>query len=173
MPTEPKRKPCTKPGPYKPRERHKEPKDAPMTSAFQPTLTRDNLTLRDWMTVFAYIDNHPDIGQAQVVQYFGTKQKDALRFTQSTLSRKLKTRPVLEARVQSHPNALSTKRARIVTRPDVEQALILWFQHMQAKRETVNGPMLKEKRKRFEEQLNVPESERLTGDGWIASFCKT
>jgi len=32
--------------------------------------------------------------------------------------------------------------------------------------------MLKEKRRRFEEQFNVPEDERLPGEGWIPSFCK-
>ncbi|KAF9230639.1 hypothetical protein BU15DRAFT_91076 [Melanogaster broomeanus] len=32
--------------------------------------------------------------------------------------------------------------------------------------------MLREKRKRFEVQFEVPEASRLTGDGWIAPFCK-
>jgi hypothetical protein len=32
--------------------------------------------------------------------------------------------------------------------------------------------MLREKRAKFEEQFDVPETERLLGDGWIAPFCK-
>jgi hypothetical protein len=148
MPAEPKRKPRAKPGPYKAREKRKESKDAPATSAVQQVTTKDHLTLRDWMTVFAYIDSHHGIGQEQVVKHFATKQHDALHFTQPTLSRKVKMRAELEARAQSYPNALSTKRARIVTRPNVERALVLWFQPMAAKRETVSGPMLKEKRRR-------------------------
>jgi hypothetical protein len=32
--------------------------------------------------------------------------------------------------------------------------------------------MLKVKRLKFEEQFDVPEAERLSGDGWIAPFCK-
>ena len=32
--------------------------------------------------------------------------------------------------------------------------------------------MLREKRKQFEEEFNVPVDERL-GDGWVPSFCKT
>jgi hypothetical protein len=32
--------------------------------------------------------------------------------------------------------------------------------------------MLTEKRRRFEDQLNVPENERMKGSGWVASFQK-
>jgi hypothetical protein len=60
----------------------------------------------------------------------------------------------------------------VVTRPDVEKALFLWVRYMEQKGEQVNGPMLKEKRCRFEVLFNVPEDERLTGEGWIASFCR-
>ena len=31
--------------------------------------------------------------------------------------------------------------------------------------------MLREKRKRFETLFNVPDAERLTGEGCVASFC--
>ncbi|KIO02118.1 hypothetical protein M404DRAFT_148352 [Pisolithus tinctorius Marx 270] len=33
--------------------------------------------------------------------------------------------------------------------------------------------MLREKRKRFEEELQIPQNERLAGDGWLQSFCNT
>ncbi|KAF9226430.1 hypothetical protein BS17DRAFT_868925 [Gyrodon lividus] len=33
--------------------------------------------------------------------------------------------------------------------------------------------MLREKQKRFEEKFEVPEAERLLGDSWVQSFCKT
>ncbi|KIK80473.1 hypothetical protein PAXRUDRAFT_158593, partial [Paxillus rubicundulus Ve08.2h10] len=132
-----------------------------------------NLMLSDWITVFAYIDSHPTVPQNSVVKHFGTLKSGALIFTQATLSHKLHTRPVLEACVNDNPNALSSKHPRIVTRPDVERALILWVRQMENKGETVSGPMLREKRARFEKELNVPEKERLQGDGWIASFCKT
>lgn len=36
----------------------------------------------------------------------------------------------------------------------------------------VSGPMLQEKRRQFEKLFNVPESEQLTGAGWVKSFCK-
>jgi hypothetical protein len=147
--------------------------DAPKTSAKKATKTRDNLTLRDWMTVFAFMDSHPDMAQTAIVDHFKSKSANALVFTQSTLSRKLKEREKLEERVESNPNALSSKRPRVVTRPDVERALILWVQSMELKKETINGPMLTEKRKRFEEEFNVPDEQRLTGVGWVSSFCKT
>ncbi|KIK30819.1 hypothetical protein PISMIDRAFT_6145 [Pisolithus microcarpus 441] len=44
---------------------------------------------------------------------------------------------------------------------------------MEENGEHVTGPMLREKRQRFEGLLGVPEEERLTGDGWVASFTKT
>jgi len=124
------------------------------------------------MTVYAYVDEHPGVSQGEIVRYFASKTDGALTFMQSTLSRKLKLRPELEMRVVSYPNALSSKCARIVTRPDVERALVLWVKHMEEKGETVNGPMLKAKRSKVEEQFNVPELERLPGDGWILPFCK-
>jgi hypothetical protein len=59
-----------------------------------------------------------------------------------------------------------------VTQPDIERALILWIAHMQENKETVTGPMLREKCNCFEELLNVPENEQLPGEGWVQSFCK-
>jgi len=79
--------------------------------------------------------------QDRVVEHFKTLQDGALEFTQSTLSRKLKARLNLEERGKSHPNALSGKRARVVTSPEVEKALVLWVRSMEGKGETVNGPM--------------------------------
>lgn len=43
---------------------------------------------------------------------------------------------------------------------------------MEEKGETDNGPMLREKRKRFENDFEVPEEERVEGDGWIPPFCR-
>jgi copper oxidase (laccase) domain-containing protein len=84
--------------------------------------------------------------QCDIVNHFKSLQSGALIFTQSTLSRKLKERLTLEARIKDNPNALSSKRPRIVTRPDVDRALFLWIKQMEEKGEHVNGPMLKEKR---------------------------
>lgn len=167
------RKPREKPAPYQRQPKAPVQKDVPKTAAKPAQTTqRENLTGHDWMTVYAYVDDHPGLPQVDIVRHFASKTDGALIFTQSTLSRKLKSRPEFEKRVSSYPNGLSSKRARIVTRPDVERALILWVKHMEEKGETVNGPMLKEKRKKFEQQLDVPEAERLLGEGWILPFCK-
>ncbi|KAF8230573.1 hypothetical protein L208DRAFT_1281085, partial [Tricholoma matsutake] len=70
------------------------------------------------------------------------------------------------------PNALSSKCPHVVTWPYVEKALILWVQHMEAKGEMmVNSPMLLEKRAQFEKAFDVPQEERLIGDGWVPTFC--
>jgi hypothetical protein len=124
------------------------------------------------MTVYKFVDEHPDWDQQDVVDYFASRREGALKFTQSTLSRKLspKVRADMEARVHSNPNALSSKRPRVVTRPDVDKAISIWQQDMERKGETVSGPMLMEKRQRFEDMFEVPDEERLKGQGWIASF---
>jgi len=50
--------------------------------------------------------------------------------------------------------------------------MVLWVNHREERGEMVNGPMLKAKQCKFEEQFDVPESECLSGDGWILPFCK-
>ncbi|KIK75163.1 hypothetical protein PAXRUDRAFT_173563 [Paxillus rubicundulus Ve08.2h10] len=168
-PWQPRDKPTNCP----PVKRQKHTKDA-ATSTQQPLQTsHQNLTLVDWLLVYAYIDAHPGVSQANIVEYFQTRHEGALIFNQSTLSRKLRERPSMEARANDNPHALSLKRPRVVTRPDVECALVLWVQDMEQRGETVSGPMLREKRKRFENKFQVPETERLLGESWVQSFCKT
>ena len=101
-------------------------KDTPKSSARPIRGTaRKNLTLFDWMTVYAYVDTLPHpIKQVDVVNYFATRPEGLLIFTQSsTLSRKLRYRSEMEARVSLDANALSSKQPRVVTRPDVDRAL--------------------------------------------------
>ncbi|KAF5364479.1 hypothetical protein D9758_010645 [Tetrapyrgos nigripes] len=165
-----------KPTKFKPQGPHKS-NNQPRTSA-KPTQTRrENLTLFDWLQVLDYVDDHPDLTQPQIVRYCETRSDNeggSLKFSQGTLSKKLKPEAKEELRqcAQSHPDALSGKQARIVTRPDVEKCLILWVEDMECRGETVSGPMLVEKRQRIEEMLEVPDEQRLTGTGWITSFKK-
>jgi Tc5 transposase DNA-binding domain len=118
------------------------------------------------------MDDHPDLGQTNIVNHFRTLQEGALIFSQSALSRNIKRRQELEAWAGSTPTALSSKRVRVVTQPDVEKSLILWIRHLEEMGETVTGPMLLAKRQIFEALLNVPEMERLQGAGWVSKFCK-
>jgi hypothetical protein len=73
MPVERVRKPRDKPAPYahKPGPKGKHAKDETETSAKSAaTKQRDNLTLRDWLTVFAFIDGfdaHPTLSQERVL----------------------------------------------------------------------------------------------------------
>ncbi|KAG2082525.1 hypothetical protein BD769DRAFT_1544030 [Suillus cothurnatus] len=86
------RKPREKPAPYKQRsETVTKNKDAPATSA------------------------KPHKSQAEIVLHFENELTGALAFSQSALSRALKRRPELEARINSNPNALSSKRPRVVS----------------------------------------------------------
>jgi hypothetical protein len=171
-----KRKPRDKPAAYSrpAKQQRKNAEDTPRTSARSPecSTSRQNLTLSDWMTVYSFVDTHSDMPQVEVVWHFKSLESGALIFNQSTLSRKIRERSKMEARLNDNPSALSSKRPRVVTRPDVERALILWIRHMESKRETVTGPMLREKRKKFEDEFDVPEEERLPGEAWVQSFCK-
>ncbi|PPQ81879.1 hypothetical protein CVT25_013486 [Psilocybe cyanescens] len=171
--TEKTQKPRPKPAPYAHKEKKARVKDTPRTSSKPAAAGRhENLTLADWISVFKFKYSHPLLSQGDVVTHFKNKKDGALCFDQSTLSCKIKQCHELEGRVNSHPNALSSKQMQVVTRPDVEHALILWIHHMEAKGGTVSGPMLLEKCKRYEEILKVPDNECLPGDGWLAPFCK-
>ncbi|KAG1818353.1 hypothetical protein DFJ58DRAFT_673379 [Suillus subalutaceus] len=135
-------------------------KDNPQTSAHSTAsecTSCQNLTLSDWMTVYYFIVSHPTVAQTEIVKHFKSLKSGALIFKQSMLSHKLREHPKMEAQVNDNPSALSSKWPRIVTRPDVEHALILWVRvrHMENRCETVTGPMLREKRKRFEDKFDV------------------
>jgi hypothetical protein len=89
MPVERVRKPRDKPAPYarKPGPKGNHAKDRPKTSAKSAATHQcDNLTLQDWLTIFAFIDAHPTLSQERVVDHFSSLEKGALKFTQSTLS---------------------------------------------------------------------------------------
>ncbi|KIK92526.1 hypothetical protein PAXRUDRAFT_147134 [Paxillus rubicundulus Ve08.2h10] len=77
------------------------------------------------MIVFVYVDSHPTLPQNCIIEHFQTLKSGALIFTQSTLCHKLWDRETLEAHVHNNPTALSLKCPHIVTRPDIEQALVL------------------------------------------------
>lgn len=126
------------------------------------------------MTVFAHVDTLPQpVNQRKVVEYFATRPEGALSFSQPTLSRKIRHRPEIEARVDSHPNVLSTNRPRIVTRPDVYHKLWQRIQDRAHEQEAVNRSTLIPKREEGEEDLNVPEEKRLPGEpGWVQSSCR-
>ena len=139
-------------------------KDTPRTSSFSNApSSQQNLTLHDWLCVVNWFDENQPISQEAAVQHFATLCDEALIFNQASLSRHLskKGRQQDQAKLASTPTSLSSKRIHVVTRPDVEQALRLWVEHMESKRETVSQPMLIEKRARFEDMLNVPEPQRL------------
>lgn len=160
--------PCKPPQKRTPKQQH-----APKTSAkAAESGHRSNLTLSDWLTVYQFINNHPSLPQREVIKHFATCPTGALIFNQSTLSRKLRDRPKMEARINETPNALSSKRPHTVTRPDVEEALVLWTQNMEARGEAYSGAMLIAKRASFEDQLGVPDDERVKGGYWVQSFCR-
>ncbi|KAJ7468750.1 hypothetical protein FB451DRAFT_1369000 [Mycena latifolia] len=138
-------------------------KNQPVESPHQnvsPSQTVQAPRNKTWLLVYAWVNDHPAVSQADIVI---TRAERALEFMQSTLPRKLANRPAMEQRVESNPNALSGKRERGARSVPVGES-------MEAKGESL---MLKPKCARFEEQLGIPEGQRLKGDGWILPFCQT
>ena len=163
---------------HKPYNRPPKPcknKNPPKTSAItKPKHAQSNLTLSDWLEVVQYYDNNRPLSQPEVVKHFANRTEGALLFSQSALSRHLakKGREEDQQRLLANPSALSGKRVRIVTRPDVEKALVLWVKHMEEKLEHVTSAMLVTKRNKFEDLMDVPEEDRLHSDGWVQKFCR-
>jgi len=146
-------------------------KDMPKISAQSPKLQScKNLTLVDWMMVYAYVDEHPGTYQQQIVKHFKTLSTRALVFNQSILFHKLHKHPKMEAHVTSYPNALLEKKAHSVIWLDIEWALVLWMHHIQEKYLTVTGPLLQEEQSQFEKKFNIPDEEKLTGGSWVQNF---
>ncbi|TFK71321.1 hypothetical protein BDN72DRAFT_895693 [Pluteus cervinus] len=142
--TPPTRKPRKSGKPYAsrpgPKPNDKPRKDMPKTSASKPQArTRSNLTLADWLTVFEFYRTHPHLTQENIVAHFATRKEGPLKFSQGAFSRNWAKRDEFEERAAAYPNALSAKRLRIVTRPDVERALYLWFRNMEEQRKLVTA----------------------------------
>jgi hypothetical protein len=160
-------KPRAKPGP--------KAKNAPRTAArFEKDERHEDLTFSDWVQVFEYMEEHGK-SQKEVSAYFATRldaEGGKLLFTQSALSKKLKKKEEIRALVAEDPNALSMKRAHVVTCPEVDAVLSIWVRDMEQKKRAVTGAMLIVKRRQFEEALKIPEERRLTGNGWLESFKK-
>ena len=151
-------------------------KDTLRTSSFSNAPSSwQNLTLHDWLCVVNWFNENQPILQEAVVQHFTTLHDKALIFNQASLSCYLskKGQQQDQAKLASTPTSLLSKRIHIVTRPDVEQALWLWVEHMESKHETVSQPMLIEKWAPFEDMLNVPEPQRLWSGGWCQIFLRT
>ncbi|KAJ8094181.1 hypothetical protein PM082_023390 [Marasmius tenuissimus] len=91
------------------------------------------------------MEDHPNVKQKDVVHHFANCAEAVLKFTQGALLKKLQKKDELCAHASSDPTALSSKRARIVTRPDVEEVLIIWQSSMEKRLMSVTSLMLIEK----------------------------
>jgi hypothetical protein len=76
MPPEPYHKPWERPKLYQKRSKIPtiKPKDAPRTAARSAKSKKhENLTLYNWLTVYAFIDQHPRMTQGDIVKHFSSK----------------------------------------------------------------------------------------------------
>ncbi|CAK5277221.1 unnamed protein product [Mycena citricolor] len=138
---------------------------------------RKNLTNYDWLQVIQYAEKNPGTKQKAVIEFFASRSNaegGKLFFTQGALSKHLnpEKKAALLKLAAENSAALSLKRERVVTSPEVDRGLGLWALDMEQKNRAVTGAMLIEQRKRLEIALNVPEERRLRGTGWLESFKK-
>ncbi|KAJ3999556.1 hypothetical protein F5050DRAFT_1557281, partial [Lentinula boryana] len=145
-------------------------KNAPKTSAKKASDERNQqLTLYDKLQILKYHNKHPETMQDRIIEYFAMHSDELggrLTFSQPTLSRIIRDRKKLEARTAENPTALSSKKARVVTEPEVERALYLWVRHLNIEKgELASGPMLQAKHATFEKALDIPQERWLTGKG--------
>ncbi|CAK5279727.1 unnamed protein product [Mycena citricolor] len=138
---------------------------------------RKNLTNYDWLQVIQYAEKNPGTKQKAVMEFFASRSNaegGKLFFTQGALSKHLnpEKKAALLKLAAENSAALSLKRERVVTSPEVDRGLGLWALDMEQKNRAVTGAMLIEQRKRLEIALNVPEERRLRGTGWLESFKK-
>ena len=128
--------------------------------------------MTDWLHVVDWFDKKQPVTQEATVKHFKTLHDEALVFNKASLAIWLR-RGQDQAKLTATPSALSSKCIHIVTRPDVEETLWLWVEHMESKQETVSQLMLIEKGAQFEDMLGVPESQRLWSNGWCQKLLQT
>ena len=138
-------------------------------------MTCELLTFSNWLEMVNYFDTHQPMTQQELVKYFATWPERVLVFTQSGLSHHLNAQGWVadQGRLASTPMVLSMKKLSVITWPDVDRALFLWYKHMEEKKECVTGPMLTAKWGRFQKEMGVPEAERMHSKGWIQKFHTT
>ena len=74
MPPKPTWKPCEKPQPYKQKPKVPIIKGTPKNSTkIIKEKKHENLTLHNWMTVFTFIDQHPEMTQGSIVTQLASK----------------------------------------------------------------------------------------------------
>jgi len=124
------------------------------------------------MTVYAYVDalSQP-IKQVDVVKYFATRPEGPSVFTQSTVAQ---TTTLLR-----DGNTCVLKSQCIVKQMTTHchktrggSSIVAVGSAHGAEARGVNTRILVAKRAAFEEAFGVPEDERLTGPGWVQSFCR-
>lgn len=105
-----------------------------------------------------------------IVSHFAGSVEGSLKFSQSALSKKLKAQKKVEQQATEFSDSLSAKCPHIVTWPDVDKALFLWFSDQELKENEVTRLMLEEKQSQFEKVFNVQNEKWMKSNGWIASF---
>ncbi|XP_069134649.1 tigger transposable element-derived protein 6-like [Argopecten irradians] len=89
---------------------------------------------------------------------------------QSTLSTWMKNNAQIKQKFLSGEVGPQRKKSRNAKFPEVEQALLAWFNNARAQNVTVSGEILREKARFFAERLGIKSNEFDCSTGWLERF---
>ncbi|XP_043557817.1 uncharacterized protein LOC122555765 isoform X2 [Chiloscyllium plagiosum] len=101
----------------------------------------------------------PKVSYASVAKMFNISKSQVGRISQN------RERILEEWRQNANPNRKRKRKGKDI---EVEDALLLWFQHAVAEGVRISGPMLKTKAKEFAEELHHNDFEPT--DGWLSRW---
>ncbi|XP_020370172.2 uncharacterized protein LOC109914975 isoform X1 [Rhincodon typus] len=119
---------------------------------------RTDLPLAEKVKVVAALQG-PKASYASVAKMFNISKSQVGRISQN------RERILEEWRQNANPNRKRKRKGKDI---EVEDALLLWFQHAVAEGVRISGPMLKTKAKEFAEELRHDDFEPT--DGWLSRW---
>ena len=124
--------------------------------------SRQDRTLAEKLKILQYVEENPTVKKKNVAAYFSMKLQ--------TLSDLIKNAEKIRAQSSEGSSLASCKRKRLSTQPDVDKALLIWFQQKLCLPELrIDGSMLLQQANTFLKALSgtPPQSRQSRCNGLI------
>ena len=131
-----------------------------------PNLQTGNLDNRQKIAICAYKRKYTKKSASEIAEWAEKEFKLATRPDRTTIDRIWKRRNEYE---NLTPLDLSIKRKRVISEDVLEKALIHWIFQMQHKRIPITVDIIKEKGKKFAQDLHILEPPKFS-NGWYHAF---
>ncbi|XP_060576348.1 tigger transposable element-derived protein 4-like [Ruditapes philippinarum] len=89
---------------------------------------------------------------------------------QNTLLTWLKNKDSIKSKYVSVDIEPDRKKSRTAKFPEVDEAMLKWFENARSQNISVEGPVLQMKGREFAEQLGIPSSDFECSSGWVERF---